>query len=42
MNPARRPQDCYLLSAIIDLTEPKDLIFGEIIVQVSFFCQKRY
>lgn len=42
MNPAKRQQDCYLLSAIIDLSEPKDLIFGEIIVQVSFFCQKTH
>lgn len=42
MNPARRQQNCYVLSAIIDLFEPKDFIFGEIIVQVSFFCLKTH
>lgn len=35
--PLRSWQDCYLLLAIIDLSKPKDFIFGEIIVRVSFF-----
>lgn len=37
MIPLRSWQDCYLPLAIIDLSEPKDFVFGDIIVQISYF-----